>query len=71
MAGSTSRMRVLRVGLNAKELIGVIKAWDVANGVETLAMGEDRGSSPATKMAMLYKALDIAVFDAKDTVWCA
>jgi len=71
MAGSTSRMRTLRVGLNAKELIGVMRAWDVANNVETLAMGEDRGYSPATKMAMLYKALDIAVFDAKDTVWCA
>ena len=71
MAGSTSRMRTLRIGLNAKELIGVIRAWDVANGVATLAMGEDRGYSPATKMAMLYKAIDIAVFDAKDTVWCA
>jgi len=71
MAGSTSRMRALRIGLNAKELIGVIRAWDVANNVETLAMGEDRGYSPATKMAMLYKAIDMAVFDAKDTVWCA
>ena len=71
LAGSTSRMRVLRVGLNAKELIGVMRAWGEANDVSTLAMGEDRGYSPATKMAMLYKALDIAVFDAKDTVWCA
>ena len=71
MAGSTSRMRALRVGLNAKELIGVIRAWDVANGVATLEMGEDRGYSPATKMAMFNKALDIAVFDAKDKVWCA
>ena len=71
LAGSTSRMRVLRVSLNAKELIGVMRAWGEANDVSTLAMGEDRGSSPATKMAMFYKALDIAVFDAKDTVWCA
>ena len=71
MAGSTSRMRALRVGLNAKELIGVIRAWDVANGVATLEMGEDREYSPATKMAMFNKALDIAVFDAKDKVWCA